>query len=113
EDVNQVRRTILAHRGFDSVPIRLRLTDEEIGRFAAHRFEFQGVDLHTRQTRHYPYGELGVHALGYVAAISEEDLEKIDVASYAGTTLIGKLGVESAYEYALHGRNGTQEVLVN
>jgi penicillin-binding protein 2 len=113
EDLTQVKRTILAHRGFDSVPIRLRLTDEEIGRFAAHRFEFEGVDLHTRQTRHYPYGELGVHALGYVAAISEEDLEKIDRAKYAGTTLIGKLGVEAAYENQLHGKNGYREVLVN
>ena len=113
DDLEQTRRTIMSRRKFDRVPIRLRLTDEEIGRFAVHRFEFQGVDLQTRQTRHYPYGELGVHALGYVAAISADDLEKIDVASYAGTTLIGKLGVEAAYEFALHGRNGTQEVLVN
>ena len=104
---------MLSRRSFDSVPIRLRLTDEEIGRFAVHRYEFPGVDLRTRQTRHYPYGELGVHALGYVAAISEEDLQRIDRASYAGTSLIGKLGVESAYEPQLHGHNGYREILVN
>ncbi len=113
DDLDDTRRMIFSRRSFDSVPVRLRLTDEEIGRFAVHRFEFPGVDLATRQTRHYPYGELGVHALGYVSAISEQDLEHIDRASYAGTTLIGKLGIESAYEHELHGRNGFREILVN
>jgi len=113
DDIDQVRRTIMSRRPFDSVPIRLVLTDEELGRFAVHRYEFQGVDIHTRQTRHYRYGELAAHALGYVAAINEDDLANIDPASYAGTTLIGKLGVEGSYENLLHGRNGFREVLVN
>lgn len=113
EQVDQARRAVRARRSFDSVPIRLSLSDEEIGRFAVHRHEFQGVDLRARQTRHYPYGQLGVHAFGYVAAINEEELKKLDRASYAGTTLIGKLGVEAAYEDNLHGRNGYSEILVN
>jgi len=113
EEVEDARRMVLSRRSFDSVPIRMRLTDEEIGRFAVHRYEFPGVDLRTRQTRHYPYAQLGVHALGYVGAISEQDLERIDRASYAGTSLIGKLGVESAYESQLHGHNGYREILVN
>jgi len=113
DDVSEVRHLVLSRRAFDTVPLRLRLTDEEVGRFAVHRFEFPGVDLVTRQTRHYPYGELGVHALGYVAAISEQDLEHIDRAAYNGTTLIGRLGVEAAYEKQLHGHNGSREVLVN
>src|SRR5256885_1971093 len=66
-----------------------------------------------RQPRWYPNGELAVHALGYVGAISEQDLKHIDRAAYAGTSLIGKLGVESAYEPELHGTNGFREVLVN
>ena len=74
------------------------MSDEDVARFAVRRFEFPGVDIKTRQTRYYPNGELAVHALGYVGAISEQDLEHIDRAAYAGTTLIGKLGVESAYE---------------
>jgi penicillin-binding protein 2 len=113
EDVSEIRHLILSRRAFDTVPLRLRLTDEEVGRFAVHRIEFPGVELVTRQTRHYPYRELGVHALGYVAAISEQDLEHIDRAAYEGTTLIGRLGVEAAYEKQLHGRNGSREVLVN
>ena len=113
DDIEPLRRTIRSRRVFDSVPIKLRLSDEEIGRFAVHRYEFQGVELRARQTRHYPYGELGVHALGYVAAVSEDDLDKIDKPGYAGTTLIGKLGVESSYETRLHGLNGYQQILVN
>ena len=113
DDLEPLRRIIRSRRSFDSVPIRLRLSDDEIGRFAVHRHEFQGVELRARQTRHYPYGDLGVHALGYVAAVSEEDLQRIDKPGYAGTTLIGKLGVESAYEPELHGLNGYQQNLVN
>ena len=112
-ELDETRHMILSRRTFDTVAVRLRLTDEEIGRFAVHRFEFPGVDLATRQTRHYPFGKLGVHALGYVAAISEQDLEHIDRATYNGTTLIGKLGIEASYEPQLHGRNGYREVLVN
>jgi penicillin-binding protein 2 len=113
DDVEETRHMIMARRSFDTVPVRLRLTDEETGRFAVHRFEFPGVDLATRQTRHYPYGELGVHALGYVGAISEADLEHIDRVAYEGTALMGKLGVEASYEKALHGTNGHREILVN
>ncbi len=69
--------------------------------------------MRPRLTRHYPQGGTGVHALGYVGAISEEDQQRIDVANYAGTTLIGKLGVERAYEDELHGETGYQQLLVN
>ena len=113
EDVDEIGRTIDSSRTFDSVPIRLRMSDEDVARFAVHRFEFRGVDIKTRQTRWYPNGNLAVHALGYVGAISEQDLKHIDRSAYAGTSLIGKLGVESAFERQLHGINGSREVLVN
>ena len=113
DDLDEVRRAIRSRRPFDSVPIRLRMSEEDIARFAVHRFEFTGVDIKTRQTRWYPNKDLAVHALGYVAAISESDLGRIDQQAYAGTTLIGKLGVEAAYEKELHGTNGFREVLVN
>jgi penicillin-binding protein 2 len=113
EQIEELARTIAVSRRFDSVPIRLHLSDEDVARFAVRRFEFPGVDIKTRQTRWYPNGELAVHALGYVGAISEEDLTRIDRATYAGTALIGKLGVESTYEDRLHGKNGFREVLVN
>ena len=113
DDLNELLRTIRSRRSFDSVPIRLRMSDEDVARFAVRRFEFPGLDIKTRQTRSYPNRDLAVHALGYVGAISEQDLERIDPAAYSGTTLIGKLGVESAYEKPLHGTNGLREILVN
>jgi penicillin-binding protein 2 len=113
EELPDIRRTILSRRSFDSVPIRLRMTDEDVGRFAVHRFDFPGVDIKSRQLRWYPNGALGVHALGYVSALSEADLQHIDAAAYAGTAVIGKLGVEGAYEKQLHGTNGSRQILVN
>lgn len=113
DDVDDVKRAAKSRRSFDSVPVRLRLSEDEIARFAVRRFEFPGVDIKTRLARSYPHGEVAVHALGYVSAISEQDLTRIDRAAYTGTTLIGKLGVESAFEKELHGMNGFREVLVN
>ncbi len=113
EEVGSIKRTILSHHVYESVPVKLQLDDEEMARFAVHRYEFTGVDIRTRLSRHYPFGPIAVHALGYVAAISEQDLKHIDSAAYAGTTLIGKLGVEGAYENLLHGTPGYREVLVN
>jgi len=113
EDVDRTRRMIDAARSFDSVPVKLQLTEEQLARFAVNRPAFPGVEVRPRLTRYYPYGGLGVHALGYVAAISEQDQASIDVAEYAGTTLIGKLGVEKSYEDKLHGGTGYQQLLVN
>jgi len=113
DDLPELKRTILSRQSFDSVPIRLHMSDEDAARFAVVRFEFPGVDIKTRETRFYPFGPLGVHALGYVGAISERDLARINSAAYAGTTLIGKTGVESAFEKPLHGTNGFREVLVD
>jgi len=113
EDVPELKRKILGYRVFETVPIRLRLTEEEMAAFAGHRHEFPGVEMQSRSTRFYPYGALAVHALGYVGAITEKDREKIDLTAYEGTALMGKLGVEAAREAELHGVNGFEEKLVN
>jgi penicillin-binding protein 2 len=113
EDVPGIKRTVMSHKIYESVPVKLQLSEEEMARFALHRHEFTGVDIRTRLTRHYPFGPIAVHAVGYVGAISESDLSRIDSAEYAGTTLIGKLGVEGSYEHDLHGKAGYRQVLVN
>ncbi len=113
EEVGSIRRTILLHKVYESVPIKIQLNEEEMARFAVHRYQFTGVDIHARLARHYPLKEMAVHAIGYVSAINEQDLKQIDSADYAGTSLIGKLGVEGAYETQLHGKPGYREILVN
>jgi penicillin-binding protein 2 len=112
-EVPNIRRTVLLHKVYESVPIKLQLNDDEMALFAVHRWQFAGIDIHARLARYYPLKEIAVHAIGYVSAINEEDLKQIDSAEYAGTTLIGKVGVEGAFEKQLHGKPGFKEILVN
>jgi penicillin-binding protein 2 len=113
DDLARVRQLLATRRLFEAVPVRLSLDDDEIARYAVHRHELPGVELATRMARHYPYGPVGVHALGYVGAISEDDLQRIDPREYFGTAVIGKTGLERSFESSLHGSGGFREVLVN
>jgi penicillin-binding protein 2 len=112
-DFPSLKKDIRSRRSFEAVPVKLQLTDEELARFAARRYQFPGVEIRPRLTRYYPLGASSVHAIGYVGAISEEDEKTLDLNEYAGTTLTGKSGVEKAYERELHGRAGVQQLLVN
>ena len=100
------------HR-FEKVPLRLRLEDWEVARFAVNRHRFPGVDIDARLTRHYPLGALGVHLVGYVGRINKGELDRIDQADYRGTSHIGKTGIEASYEDWLHGKVGYQRVETN
>ena len=83
EEVGGIRRTVLLHKVYESVPVKLLLNEEEMARFAVHRYQFSGVDIRARLARHYPLREMGVHAVGYVSAINEQDLKQIDSATQA------------------------------
>lgn len=101
-------------RSFDSLPIRTRLSDEEVARFSAQRYRFPGVDIKARLFRQYPYGELASHVIGYIGRINAKEKERIeeedDAGNYRGTEYIGKLGVEQRYERELHGITGVNRV---
>jgi len=103
-------------RSFDSIPIRTRLSDEEVARFAAQRYRFPGVEIKARLFRNYPLGELASHVLGYIGRINQtekaamEDWDDEDLANYKGTEYIGKLGVEQSYEKPLHGLTGVEQM---
>jgi penicillin-binding protein 2 len=100
----------------DSLPIRTKLTDEEVARFTAQRFRFPGVEIKARLFRSYPLGEVGAHLIGYIGRINQvekkamDDWEEEDLANYRGTEYIGKLGLEQAYEKELHGTTGFEQV---
>jgi penicillin-binding protein 2 len=113
EQVALLKKDIRSRRSFDAVPIKLQLTDEELARFAARGHDFPGVEIRPRLTRYYPLGNSSVHAIGYVGIISEDDKKDLDMNEYAGITLTGKSGVERAYEKELHGKAGSQQLLVN
>ena len=116
-DRRRFRKILDESRNFDSVPIRIRLTDEEVARFVARRFEFEGVEVKARLFRDYPNGSLASHVIGYIGRINERDLERIDArdetANYRGTEHIGKVGLEQSYEDELHGVTGFEEVEVD
>jgi penicillin-binding protein 2 len=113
EDIERFRDMLEKTRPFQSVPLRYRLNEEEVARFSVNRHRFPGADVQARLTRSYPLGASGVHLIGYVGRMNEEDLQSVDTAEYRGTTYIGKTGVEQAYESLLHGKPGFQQVETN
>jgi penicillin-binding protein 2 len=113
QDLKRFKQSLSRRRPFESIPLRLNLNDEEVARLAVNLHQFEGVEINARLTRNYPNGEHAVHALGYVSRIDERDLGKVSEAAYAGTTHIGKLGLEKFYEKDLHGEVGIQQVEVN
>ncbi|MES9829348.1 MAG: penicillin-binding protein 2 [Candidatus Thiodiazotropha sp.] len=113
DDINRFHQLRKQRRRFDSIPIRVRLKDEEVARIAVNRHHFPGVDVKASLLRDYPQGLKTAHLLGYVGRINEQELQIIDTSNYRGTNFIGKNGVEKSYESMLHGNVGLQQVEVN
>ena len=113
-DRRRFKRLIEDSRSFESLPIRTRLTDEEVARFTAQRYRFVGVDVKARLFRSYPLGAVGSHAIGYIGRINQKEKAAIqeseDEANYRGTESIGKLGIEQSYEAQLHGLTGVEQL---
>lgn len=117
KDKRRFKQLLREAKTFESIPIRSRLTEEEVARFAAQRYRFPGVEVRARLFRSYPLGETASHALGYMGRINTKDLERIDeegqAANYRGTDHIGKTGLEQRYEFEMHGISGFESVEVD
>lgn len=98
---------------FEGIPLRLRMSDEEVARIAVNQYQLPGVDIVARLTRYYPQEQHAPHVVGYVGRISEKELREVDAASYRGTSHIGKSGIEKHYEDVLQGTVGMQQVEIN
>ena len=113
-DKRRFRKLREESKSFESVPIRTRLSDEEVARFAAQRYRFPGVEIRARLFRNYPYNELASHVIGYIGRINQSEKEKLEesdnAGNYRGTDYIGKLGIEQSYERQLHGQTGVHEM---
>jgi penicillin-binding protein 2 len=115
-DRRRFKKLMEESKSFESLPIRTRLTDEEVARFTAQRYRFPGVDIKARLFRQYPYGELASHVVGYIGRVNQsekramEEWPEEDQANYRGTEYIGKLGVEQSFESQLHGTTGVEEI---
>ncbi|MCE1172660.1 MAG: penicillin-binding protein 2, partial [Azovibrio sp.] len=116
KDRRRFKRLLEESKNFESIPIRTRLTDEEVARFAANRYRFPGVEVKARLFRQYPEGTLAAHAIGYISRINAKDVEWIEenghTANYKGSEHIGKVGLEQHYEFELHGTTGYEQVEV-
>ena len=113
DDIEAFRKQLKQNRRFDSVPLKLHLTEDEIARFAINRWRFPGVDVVPYLTRRYPYGPLFAHIVGYVGRIDADDLNRLDADRYKGTSHVGRSGLERSYEDMLHGEPGYELVEVN
>lgn len=129
-DRRRFKKFLEESKSFHSIPIRLRLSDAEVARFAAQRFRFPGVEVRARMFRQYPLGTTAAHVIGYISRISQQDVERIkeikeqnnnsgassdarfNTLNYKGTDYIGKIGIEQSYEAELHGLTGFEEVEV-
>ncbi len=115
-DRRRFKRALDEGKSFESLPIRTKLSDEEVARFMAQRFRFPGVEVKARLFRQYPLGETGAHLLGYIGRINQaekkamEDWDDEEQGNYKGTEYIGKLGLEQKYERVLHGTAGYEQV---
>ena len=121
-DRRRFRKLLDETKTFEGIPIRTRLSDEEVARFVAQRYRFPGVEVQARLFRQYPLGESAAHVIGYIGRVSEKDLEHLEereakegvdlLTNYLGTDYIGKEGLEKRYEAALHGTTGAEEIEV-
>jgi len=117
KDRSRFRKLHAEVRNAESLPIRTRLSDEEVARFAANRYRFPGVDIKARLFRQYPYGDIASHVVGYIGRINHKDQEKLAEleveANYRGTDYIGKGGLEASYQQELHGTTGFEQVEID
>jgi penicillin-binding protein 2 len=116
-DRARFKKLLAETRNAESLPIRTRLNDEEVARFAANRYRFEGIDIKARLFRQYPYGDTASHAIGYMGRINQQDQEKLEEegvdANYRGTDYIGKSGLEASYQDELHGITGFEQVEID
>ena len=116
-DRRRFKRLLEDSKNFESLPLRNRLSDEEIARFAVNRFRFPGFEISAGLFRNYPFGEVGSHAIGYINRINAADIKRIEAnnltVNYKGTDHIGTFGVERSYEAELHGTTGSEQVEID
>ncbi|MFO7594546.1 MAG: penicillin-binding protein 2 [Pseudomonadota bacterium] len=113
EDIERFRHELKRRRRFEAVPLRFRLSDEEVALIAVNNHRLPGVAINSTLTRHYPLGVTTAHSVGYVGRINMQELKKLDPSNYAATNYIGKNGAEKSYEEILHGKVGHQQVEIN
>ena len=110
DDIDNFHRTRRQNHSYESIPLKLKLTEEEVAVFASNQYQFPGVNIKARLMRYYPLGDIAAHVLGYVGRINEQELRQVNSTNYRATNFIGKSGIEKYYEDTLHGQVGYQQI---
>jgi penicillin-binding protein 2 len=110
DDIEQFYRLKKQNRAFTPLPLKIKLSEEEVARFAVNQYRFPGVNISAQLMRHYPLGEISAHIIGHVGRINMQELQQLDSANYRATNFVGKSGIERYYEDSLHGQVGYKEV---
>ena len=110
DELERFREQYRNSRRYQAVPLKFNLTEPEMARFAVNRHRFPGVEVTPYQSRHYVYGDLYAHVIGYVGRIDAEDQARLDPRRYSASTHVGKTGLERRYEDRLHGSAGLEHV---
>lgn len=110
DDIDNFEHARKQNRSFVPIPVKLKLSQEEVAIFASNQYQFPGVSIKARLMRFYPLGEIAAHLLGYVGRINIQELRQVDPSNYRATNFIGKSGIEKFYEDILHGEIGYQQV---
>jgi len=112
-DLEQFYKSLRRHRTFEPIPLKLKLTEEEVAKFQVNQYRFPGVMINARMIRNYPLGPTMSSVLGYVGRIDIQDLYNVDTVNYSASNFIGKSGIENYYENQLHGQIGYQQVEID
>ncbi|MEK6730739.1 MAG: penicillin-binding protein 2 [Pseudomonadota bacterium] len=110
DDIENFNKQAKQRRRFEQIPLKLKLTEQDVARFATHRYRFPDVSVQATLLRTYPLSNAMSSVLGYVGRINERELQTVDATNYAATNFIGKLGIEKYYEKELHGTVGYRQV---
>lgn len=113
EELRKFHRLLRRRRPYAAVPLKLKLSEQDIAIIAVNRYRLPGVDVDAQLARHYLKGEYFAHVLGYVGRINDVEQQRIDEVNYSATLQIGKIGIEKYYEDVLHGKVGYQNVETN
>jgi penicillin-binding protein 2 len=116
-DRARFKKVMVETRNPESLPIRTRLSDEEVAKFAVNRFRYEGVEIKARLFRQYPFGDVASHAIGYMGRVNKDDQARFEEQgvepNYRGTDFIGRTGVEASYQAELHGTTGFEQVEID
>lgn len=113
EQIKQFYKIRRQYRAFQPVPLKFKLSDQEVARFYVDQFRFPGVQIQTRMMRYYPLGDVTSDVLGYVGRINPHELQQVDQDNYIIDDDIGKMGIEKYYEKELHGTMGADEAEID